>query len=1099
MAIKIQFDSASNPVQPRLILTTRNGNRIHEIPMNEVKFREGLNTGSEFSFIVYKDRCVDRYGKVDEDFWGKITDLKLAWSPEFDQFYELTMDLTESTATSKNVVATSLGEAELSQSTVYGLEVNTESDIERDDYSPTVFYDEEHPENSLVDRLLYKVPHYRIKHVDTSLMDIQRTFQFDGKTVYDAFQEVAEECDCLFRFECTRGQDGGIDRTVSAYDLEYSCGCGWRADEPYSICPKCNRETVVKPYGEDTTIFVAKENLAQEITYTTDVGSVKNCFRLEAGDDLMTATIINCNPNGSQYIWYITDEMREDMSPELKARLAQYDNQYNYYQQEAVYEPPSSLIEARGTSQQTRPLRYNEIVQKYLSFKPELQQIPASIVGYAGLMEAYYNTIDMHMFLNSELMPNVEIASTDAATEAAKLTSASIGQVAVANLDSCTASTAANAVVAMAKCMIRGTFDIKVHDSSYSGHTWTGKLDVTNYGDEEDTATTATLTIAINGDMETFIKQKLKRAMHQQSDDVTDISELFELDGTNFTNELKKWSLQRLLAFRDACQACLDILIQQGAASPDSWASQQNSPYNNLYLPYLAKQSAIEAEIEVRSEEIAMVSGIYDEDGNVLFRGVQNCIVDRRNEIQGVQNFENFLGTTLWNEFAAYRREDTYSNQNYISDGLDNDELFDMARQFLAVAQKEIYKSSTLQHSIAASMNDLLTMKEFRPLVNKFEVGNWIRVRVDGKIYRLRLNEYSIDFDRFGLDVKFTDVKFGHSSVNDIQSILNSAKSMSSSYGAVTRQAEDGRKSFSRMKNWVQEGFSLTTKLVGGAENQEMVIDNTGITGREWMAELNDYSPEQMKLINTGLYLTNDGWLTSKAAIGKFQFWNPVGGQNHTGAYEEAYGVIADKLVGSMVLGQNVGCYTENGSVTLDENGFTLITESGTGAKVFNILRREPNGDLVSVLSLDQNGHLKLESNGIDEAVQTAIEINERGLMTEVQNRMTEDRTRFEQRTDSLALQVEQNREDIGVVQTTFRVTIDGAEISKNTSDTILKLENDQIVMEVNGQPVTYWNINEQYMPKMVNIPVGGSLRLGQIQFQPRSSGNLSLLWVGDS
>ena len=61
-----------------------------------------------------------------------------------------------------------------------------------------------------------------------------------------------------------------------------------------------------------------------------------------------------------------------------------------------------------------------------------------------------------------------------------------------------------------------------------------------------------------------------------------------------------------------------------------------------------------------------------------------------------------------------------------------------------------------------------------------------------------------------------------------------------------------------------------------------------------------------------------------------------------------------------------------------------------------------------------------------------------------------------------------------------------------------LKMENDQITLEVYGQPVTWWNINEQYMPKMVNIPVGGSLRLGSIQFQPRSSGNLSLLWVGE-
>ena len=271
-------------------------------------------------------------------------------------------------------------------------------------------------------------------------------------------------------------------------------------------------------------------------------------------------------------------------------------------------------------------------------------------------------------------------------------------------------------------------------------------------------------------------------------------------------------------------------------------------------------------------------------------------------------------------------------------------------------------------------------------------------------------------------------------------------------------------------------------------------MDSSGFTGREYLPETDSYSDEQIKIISSGVYMTNDGWLTSKAAIGKFRFWNPQTQQN-----EEAYGVIADTLVGSMMLSQNVGIYNENNSITLDNDGFTLISDVGENAKVFRIIRRERDGTLVNVLSLDQNGHLQLETSGIEDAVNTAVEINNRGLMVEVENRLSELSTTLTQEADGLAVQVEQNREDIGTVQTTFRVTADGAEISKNTSDTTLKLENDQITLEVYGEPVSYWNINEQYMPKMVNIPVGGSLRLGSIQFQPRSSGNLSLLWVGES
>ena len=1098
MAIKIKFDYAGNPLPARLILCTRNGNRIRELPMNDIKFREGINDGSEFSFNVYKNRCVNRSGEVDESFWRKITDLKLAWCPEYDLFYELALDLTDSTATVKSVTATSLGEAELSQMNIYGIEINTDADIERVDYIPTSFYNEAFPTGSLLDRLLYKAPHYRIAHVDDSLRHVQRTFQFDGVDLYGALQEVAQEVDCLFKFDCHRGEDGGIDRTVSAYDLKYSCAvCGYRDDGPMTVCPKCESEAIRTPYGEDTTIFVSKDNLANEITYTTDLGAVKNCFRLEGGDDLMTATIANCNPNGSQYIWYITDEMREDMSDELKAKLTAYDTQAAYLQDEAVYVPPEDLLAARPVGERFPPLRYNEIVQKYHNFDTDLQEIPTQLKGYAALMEAYYDTIDLQMFLNNRLMPVVAIETTDAAREAAKLTTASLSPVAVANLDSCTAATAASAVAGMAKCIVRGTFQIKVHDSIWDSetHRWTGTLDVTNYADEDDTATTAEITVTINDDMQQYIEQKIRRLAKQESDDVTDVHELFQLELPQFTTELSKWCLQRLLAFRDACQAVLDILIQQGVADHNTWVSRENDLYLLMYVPYLNKMAAIEAEIETRTAEIATVTGIRDENGGVLFEGVQTALLARRAVIQNALNFENYIGTDLWQEFAAYRREDNFQNQNYISDGLTNEELFATALQFLDVAKKELVKSATLQHSIQANMNDLLTMQEFQPLRNKFCVGNWIRVMADKKVYRLRLSQYTIDYSRYGLDVEFTDVKYGHSSASDIASLLAQAKSMASSYGMVARQAEDGKKSYSKMQNWAQEGFSLTTKIVGGAENQEFQMDSSGITGREYLPESDSYSDEQIKLISSGLYMTNDGWLTAKAAIGKFRFWNP---KADPPGYEEAYGVIADTVVGNIILGQTVGIYNENNNITLDKDGFTLITEAGDNAKTFRILRKERDGSLTSVLALDQNGHLLLETSGVEDAVNTAVEINNRGLMTKVENRMSELSTAMQQREDGLAIQVEQNREDIGVVQTTFRVTADGAEISKNTGDTVLKLENDQIVMEVNGQPITYWNVNEQYMPKMVNIPVGGSLRLGSIQFQPRSSGNLSLLWVGE-
>ena len=949
MAVPIKFDAANVPLLPHLILATKSGSLIREIPINEVKFHETLTCGSEFSFVVYKEACMDAGGEIDEGFWSGITDLRLAYCIDYDQWYELKVDLNESNDLLKSVTAQSLGEAELSQINVYGIEVNTETDIDREDYRPTVLYNAD-KEISLIDRLLYKAPHYSVKHVDDSIRDIQRTFSFDGKTVYDCFNEVSTEIGCLFLYDTSLNDGGGIDREISVYDLEYHCPvCGLRG-EYMPVCDNCGNNTV-PGYGLDTKVFVARENLAKEINYTTNTDAVKNCFRLQAGDDLMTAGVIACNPNGSQYIWYLTDAMRADMSQALQDRLASYDSLYDYYQSDATYSPPSDLRSA-----------YNTLIRKYQTYRSDLTEMPETITGYPAMMKSYFDTIDFQIFLESELMPNVEISTTSAAEEAAKLTSYSLDTVAVAKLSSCTKETADSAVIGMAKCIVRGTFQVKVNTSSYdaTNHIWTGTIKVTNYGDEEDTAVSGSITTTVTEDLEQYIQQKIDRMINQTADDPTDISSLFKLSISDFTAELPKYCRNRLGAFRDACQAALDILIQQGVADAPSWVSAENNLYDNMYLPYKAKMTAIENELAVRNSELATVNGTYDQNGGLLQSGMESVLKEHIDEIRSSLNFENYIGTDLWEEFASYRREDVFQNNNYVSDGLDNFQLMTNAQIFLNNARKEIFKSATMQHTISASLNNLLVMEEFQPIVKLFGVGNWIRIKSDGQVYRLRLSEYTVDYSTWNLDVVFTDLKQGYSAASDLQSMLSSLRSMQTTYGSVARQAASGEQGKEVMDRWVNEGLALTTQIVGGANNQEFSWDETGFTGKELNEETGTYSPEQIKIISHGVYMTDNNWVTAKAALGKFKFWNP-----QTGVEEEAFGVIADKLVGSVVLSEEVGVYNQSGSVQLDENGFTLITNASNNTSVFNIKKKTGQNTYLNILSLDSNGNLVLGGDGI--------------------------------------------------------------------------------------------------------------------------------------
>lgn len=1030
----------------------------------------------------------------DNPLWNQIKDFKLMYCREYDMWFEIYVEVSESNHLIKNVTAKSLGEVELSQINLYGIEINTEDDIARDDYKVTVLYDESDPSASLLDRITEKAPHYKISHVDPSIAKIQRSFSFDSTTIYDAFQKVAEEINCLFIIKASADRDGGIARTIEVYDLEASClECGNR-DEFSDNCPKCGSENILPGYGHDTNIFVSTDNLAAEIQYSTNVDSVKNCFKLTAGDDLMTATLLNCNPNGSGYIWYISDELKEDMSDELVSKLNEYDATFEYHQNEHEIVIPSNLLS-----------KYNNLVAKYSDCSDTIQQIPDTIIGYPALMTAYYNTIDMYLFLSSELMPSASIQDTTAADEAAKLTSGNLSPVSVQDLSIVSSATATSAVLAMAKTIVDPRYQVKVKESTLEETSWVGTFTVTNYSDEEDTAISESVSVVINDDYEAFVKQKLEKALSGSAPENVDIIHLFSLDSESFDSEITKYSLSRLEAFYDSCQACLDILIEQGIADQEQWLNQTSDLYESIYVPYYNKLSSLSREISIRESEIAIAVGSYGRDGELISTGIQTILDNERIGIQKALNFEKFLGDILWLEFVAYRREDTYQNDNYISDGLNNAELFDRALEFIEVAKKDIYKSAVLQHSITATLKNLLAMKEFSGVVDYFEVGNWIRIRTDQHVYKLRIIDFEIDYDNLeNINITFSDVKSVSTGASDIESILNQATSMATSYGAVARQANQGSKTKHNLDGWVTNGLALTKmKIIDNADNQNITFDSHGLLCKEYLPITDDYDEKQLKLINRGIYLTDDNWRTSRAGIGDFTFYNPA-----TGKMEETYGVIADTLVGNLILSEKVGIYNEKNTITLDENG-VVITTYGTNIDLpqtaFTVQKQsvDDNGNeyMSEIMYIDSDGNLVLNgsiriNSSIDSSIKTIDDFADTSkfsemLKSELDNNVypdIEDKYKdVQEYADRLFSDYKKDLEQYMQFDSSTGLTLGAEGSSFKTiidNESLKFMDGEKTVSFITGQQL-----------HIIDAVIENCLLLGKFFFSPRDDGGVSLTW----
>lgn len=977
MSSKITFDSNNNVELPTLVLAKRSGDKLGTIPAVNIINKTTMNSGSELSFKVYKYNDDIAYS-----LWDELVDFKLLYCPNWNEWYEIYVEIDEGNETVKNVQCVSLGISELSQIKLYNIEINTDNDIEGEDfdtYGKTILHSS-NPKISMLDRILKdKAPHYHIGYIDDTL--IKETegrlvqFTFDNISIYDALQEIAKEINALLVIDTstiTSSLDrlGDISRTINFYDLETNClNCGHRGDFKHT-CPECgySDEYIKEGYGDDTAIFVSVDNLSEGINFTTDHDSVKNCFKLSAGDEVMTDTIRNCNPNGSSYIWYISDALKREMSDDLVGALDDYDKLYEEYQSTHMYHFDTT--------------DYNALINKYKIYNTNLNTISSDIMGYPRLMNSYYDILDFYQYLYHQIMPSVSTEDTNAQSELNKVrdeltaTGVSIRNYSEHTSQATVESTIKNVISVLVSSNYRVTIETEsiTFNSVNTTGTWVGNITLERYydSDEDPKATLSSFTINLNADAQIYYKQLIeKKISRSESASTNNAQELFKLDISGdtdtakavFASNLQKYSVKCLIEFQTICEAILNILTEQGVADSSQWDGfiGRENLYNQLYIPYYDRGLMIESELALRETEVSKITSLQD-------------LIDIQREATMSQlNLENFLGSKgngVWVEFCSFRREDEYSNQNYISDGLDNAELFNQALKFIEIAKKEIYKSATLQHTITSTLHNLLVMDEFKPLVNCFETGNWIRIQVDDSIYKLRLTEYEIDFDNIEkITVTFSDIKNTVDGYSDIENIINSAKSISSTYQSTQRQADNGDRSQQQIQHWFNDGLSVANiRLQSDSIDQTQFWNENGMLFRRVIPETEEYDDVQMKIINSTLAITNDNWRSVKAAVGRFSYKDMTDGD----VWKDGYGINAEVLCGRLILGETLAIYnnttTENNSLTFNSDGLIVTGNNNTvrinanptsgeyNNSIFTITRNN-GGNEQTLISFDNNGY----------------------------------------------------------------------------------------------------------------------------------------------
>jgi len=934
-----------------IVLCTRDYRKLGQLTgLKGVHYACHDNSPNEISFSLTKHDLLAINGNTNDDIalylkiknalWEQIEDFKVIWLKDTNEYFEIKVSTNDSFETSKTITGTPIPEAELSQM-LLSIEINTEDDIVAN--GTTSFYNENDTSVSLLHRVLARATGYTIKYVDDSLKNLQRVFSVSDSTIYDFLVgECSEQFNCIFKFDSS-------DRTIWVYDLYTVClDCGERIDQQTSYeqeykCPKCD-STNLKHYGEDTTIYVDKNNLTDSITLEVNADNVKNCFKLVAGDEYMTATIRMLNPNGSDYIYHIPEYLKRDMPKELVDKLDSYDQLYNSY-----------LEESEQLASDIYKL-YDDIAYLTSGMMPKIEHvndIPSTETisdPKQGILYVYEETVylydDNGAFVpqegNSEFFTNLVSSFVSAEKEAEKLNTVNLGTLGVFPFTPSTSDATVNtAMKNFAKVFVKtgyvkvevdtenadykpefsfetftnkeGKKEVQIDENGYHFGTWRGRFKITNYSNEEDVAYSEYLTVHVHDNYKDFVEQRVLKNMTQYDEDgsIFDVLSIGELE--DFKSAIKLYGKNRLESFYDAIQLAQDVLYQLDQAT------EYADLYDVLYVPYTDKLNAIGTVCNTCGQGIESIDIVNQcphcgsmelTHGELVVRREQINELQmelekkdkRRTEIIDILNLEKYLGE-YYPIFASYRRESVYSNDNYFSDGLSNAEMIIRAKEFIDTATQELYKSSEQQITISATLYNLLLIPEFASLVDKFDTGNTIRIRIDGILYKLRLLNYAIDFDNSQtLNVEFSNVSKSYDLTNEIQYILESAKSMGQTYGYVAKQADKGSVAQDNIQSWIQNGLNTGLIQIQSGLHSEIINDGHGLLCRAFDDISGTYDARQLKITNNCIVFTDTNWKSVRQVIGEHNYF-AYNDETNLWEQKSAYGLTSDFVQSGQVSG----------------------------------------------------------------------------------------------------------------------------------------------------------------------------------------------------
>ena len=304
-------------------------------------------------------------------------------------------------------------------------------------------------------------------------------------------------------------------------------------------------------------------------------------------------------------------------------------------------------------------------------------------------------------------------------------------------------------------------------------------------------------------------------------------------------------------------------------------------------------------------------------------RGVYQMI---RDYIRDKTEMSKFFTEDQWIRLSPFIREDEFNDSNFLLTGYESEEeRMSICEELMEAANKELNTLCQPSLEFSMTMANILALPEFAPLIDQFQLGNFIRVHIrDGYVKRSRLLEVDLNFDDLSdFNTTFGNLVTTKSEVDKHAELLSQAVSAGKQVATAASDWQRAVDKSNKLEEAISTGLQDAALQVGRASGQAISWDQNGFFCRKFLDGTTDqYENEQIAIINNKIVFTNDGWQTSKAALGEFQV-----DTNGDGVAETMYGLLADAVVSGYVKGSVI----EGGSLKIGGTGGTfIVNEDGS-------------------------------------------------------------------------------------------------------------------------------------------------------------------------